>query len=52
MIIHRNYIPSALPKGTDIAELTASVIGPLTGIVENSGIDPLAAEVHLVFGER
>ena len=50
MIIHRNYIPSALPKGTDIAELTASVIGPLTGIVENSGIEQdgaSALRVHL-----
>ena len=50
MIIHRNYIPSALPKGTDIAELTASVIGPLTGIVENSGIEQNGASalrVHL-----
>jgi hypothetical protein len=50
VIIHRNYIPSALPKGTDIAELTASVIGPLTAIVEASGIDqegPSALRVHL-----
>jgi hypothetical protein len=50
VIIHRNYLPSALPKGTDIAELTASVIGPLTGIVENSGIEQdnaAALRVHL-----
>ena len=50
VIIHRNYSPSALPKGTDIAELTASVIGPLTAIVEESGIEQDGApalRVHL-----
>ena len=50
MIIHRNYMPSALPKGTDIAALTATVIGPLTAALEQSGIDPAteaALRVHL-----
>src|SRR5687768_14868608 len=39
VIIHRNYIPSAVSKGTDIAELTSTVIGPLTAAVEQSGMD-------------
>ena len=50
MIIHRNFLPSALPKGTDVAELTSQVMGPLATIVEQSGIeqdDALALRVHL-----
>jgi hypothetical protein len=50
VIIHRNYIPSAVPKGTDIAELTSTVIGPLTAAVEQSGMDQntqSALRVHL-----
>jgi hypothetical protein len=50
LIIHRNYIPSALPRGTDIAELTTTVIGPLTAAVEQSGMDlqtEAALRVHL-----
>ena len=39
MIIQRNYSPSALPKGTDVAELTSRIIGPLTLLIERSGID-------------
>ena len=39
MIIQRNYSPSALPKGTDVAELTSRIIGPLTLLIEQSGID-------------
>ena len=39
LIIQRNYSPSALPKGTDVAELTSRIIGPLTLLIERSGID-------------
>jgi len=40
VIIQRNYAPSALPKGTDAAALTAQVIAPLTAIVEDdAGLD-------------
>ena len=50
MIIQRNFLPSALPKGTDVAELTSRIMGPLTTIVEASGLeqdDALALRVHL-----
>ena len=50
MIIQRNYSPSALPKGTDPAELTSRIIGPLTLLIERSGIDQdnaLGLRVHL-----
>ena len=50
MIIQRNFLPSALPKGTDLAELTSRIMGPLTAIVEQSGLeqdDALALRVHL-----
>ena len=50
MIIQRNYSPSALPKGTDVAELTSRIIGPLTLLIERSGIDQdnaLSLRVHL-----
>ena len=50
MIIQRNFLPSALPKGTDVAELTSRIMGPLTSIVEASGIeqdDALALRIHL-----
>ena len=50
MIIQRNYSPSALPKGTDVAELTSRIIGPLTLLIERSGIDQdnaLGLRVHL-----
>jgi hypothetical protein len=50
VIIQRNFLPSALPKGTDLAELTSRIMGPLTTIVEESGLeqdDALALRVHL-----
>ena len=50
MIIQRNYSPSSLPKGTDVAELTSRIIGPLTLLIERSGIDQdnaLNLRVHL-----
>jgi hypothetical protein len=50
VIIHRNFLPSALPKGTDASELTTAVLGPLTAIVEESGIerdDAPPLRVHL-----
>ena len=50
MIIQRNFLPSALPKGTDVAELTSRIMGPLSAIIEQSGIeqdDALALRVHL-----
>jgi hypothetical protein len=50
LIIQRNYSPSALPKGTDVAELTSRIIGPLTLLIERSGIDQdnaLGLRVHL-----
>ena len=50
LIIQRNYSPSALPKGTDVAELTSRIIGPLTLLIERSGIDQdnaLGLRIHL-----
>jgi hypothetical protein len=50
VIIHRNFLPSALPKGADVAELTSQVMGPLAAIIEHSGIeqdDALALRIHL-----
>ncbi len=50
MIIQRNYAPSGLPKGTDIAELTSRVTGSLAGILDESGLDPETASalrIHL-----
>ena len=50
VIIQRNYAPSALPKGTDAAELTSRILGPLTVALEQSGIEQanaLALHVHL-----
>ena len=50
VIIQRNFLPSALPKGTDLAELTSRIMGPLSAIIEQSGIeqdDALALRVHL-----
>jgi hypothetical protein len=50
VIIHRNFLPSALPKGTDVAELTSRVMGPLASVIEQSGIeqdDAMALRVHL-----
>lgn len=50
MIIQRNFLPSALPKGTDIAALTSRLMGPLSAAIEQSGIDQddaLALRVHL-----
>ena len=50
MIIQRNYTPSALPKGTDITELTSRVTVPLTVLLEESGLDTDAAaalRIHL-----
>jgi hypothetical protein len=50
VIIQRNYTPSALPKGTDAAELTSRVLGPLTAIIEQSGVEQdqaLSLRVHL-----
>jgi hypothetical protein len=39
VIIQRNFLPSALPKGTDVAELTSRIMGPLTAIIEQSGLE-------------
>ena len=39
VIIQRNYTPSALPKGTDITELTSRVTVPLTLLLEESGLE-------------
>jgi hypothetical protein len=50
VIIQRNFLPSALPKGIDVADLTSRIMGPLTAIIEESGIeqnDALALRVHL-----
>ena len=50
MIIQRNYSPSALPKGTDITELTSRVTAPLTMLLEESGLETDAAaalRIHL-----
>lgn len=50
VIIQRNYTPSALPKGTNIAELTSRVIGPLTLLLEESGLEAetvAALRIHL-----
>jgi hypothetical protein len=50
VIIQKNYAPSALPKGVDIGSLTAQVIGPLTALVEQAGLDGERAStlrVHL-----
>jgi hypothetical protein len=50
VIIQKNYAPSALPKGIDIGALTGQVIGPLTAIVEQAGLDgeqAAALRVHL-----
>jgi hypothetical protein len=50
VIIQRNYTPSALPKGTDIAELTSRVTAPLTLLLEESGLDTetaAALRIHL-----
>jgi hypothetical protein len=50
VIIQPNYAATALPKGIDIAELTSRVIAPLTGLVEDSGLDPevvASLRVHL-----
>jgi hypothetical protein len=50
VIIQRNYTPSALPKGTNIAELTSRVTAPLTLLLEESGLDTETAgalRIHL-----
>jgi hypothetical protein len=50
VIIQRNYTPSALPKGTDIADLTSRVTVPLTMLLEESGLEQDAAaalRIHL-----
>jgi hypothetical protein len=50
VIIQRNFLPSALPKGADVADLTSRIMGPLSAVVEQSGIeqdDALALRVHL-----
>jgi hypothetical protein len=50
VIIQRNYTPSALPKGTDITELTSRVTAPLTVLLEESGLDTetaAALRIHL-----
>jgi hypothetical protein len=49
-VIQRNYTPSALPKGTDIAELTSRVTGSLTVLLDESGLDAevaAALRIHL-----
>ena len=50
MVIQKNYAPSALPKGIDIGALTGRVIGPLTVLVEDAGLDrerAAALRIHL-----
>ena len=50
MIIQRNYAPSGLPKGTDLAELTSRVTGSLAGLLDEIGLDPETASalrIHL-----
>jgi hypothetical protein len=50
VIIHRNYSPSALPKGTDIGALTGAVTGSLTGLLDAHGLEEetaAALRVHL-----
>ncbi len=50
VIIQRNYTPSALPKGTDITDLTSRVTAPLTVLLEESGLDAdtgAALRIHL-----
>jgi hypothetical protein len=50
VIIQANYVPSALPKGTDAAELTSRVTASVTTLVDRSGLDPEVASslrVHL-----
>jgi hypothetical protein len=50
VIIQRNYTPSALPKGTDITELTSRVTAPLTMLLEEGGLENDAAaalRIHL-----
>ena len=50
MIIQRNYAPSSLPKGTDIAELTSRVTGSLASVLDESGLDAdvtAALRIHL-----
>jgi hypothetical protein len=50
VIIQKNYAPSALPKGTDIGSLTSQVIGPLTALVEQAGLEgeqAAALRIHL-----
>jgi hypothetical protein len=50
VIIQRNFLPSALPKGADVADLTSRIMGPLSAVIEQSGIeqdDALALRVHL-----
>ena len=50
MIILRNYTPSALPKGTDVAALTDGVTASFKVLLEESGLDPetsAALRIHL-----
>jgi hypothetical protein len=50
VIIQRNYTPSALPKGTDITDLTSRVTAPLTVLLEESGLETevaAALRIHL-----
>ena len=49
MIIQRNYAPSSLPKGTDIAGLTSRVTGSLASVLDESGLDAdVAAGMELL----
>ena len=50
MIIQRNYTPSALPKGTDVAALTDGVTASFKVLLEESGLDAetsAALRIHL-----
>lgn len=50
MIIQANYASSALPKGTDLAEITSRVTASVTTLIDRCGLDREAAaalRVHL-----
>jgi hypothetical protein len=50
VIIQKNYAPTALPKGVDIAALTGQVIAALTTLIEDAGLDAdqsAALRIHL-----
>ena len=50
MIIQRNYSPSALPKTTDVAELTGRAVAAVTAALEDGGLEggaPPDLRLHL-----